>query len=392
MKAGARLFRRSAAIAFIPVAIGSGLAGLTSSIGGKVPALAETGLTYDGTALAEIEGVSVLAASIEGRAGSDAPPLSPEVERRLLMAYRAEPLNKAAYRSLALLMRERKDDRYDTFVDAALAASPRTPSLIGLALESAAQDGDNTLALNLLDRLMRVRPSTVRELMPQLVAQLEQNPNVAEMQQILALQPLWAPIFFSLAANSEILLPIVAEIRLSLGETASSNEAIDARYIANLGATGDYAAAWRIFSLRRTANDDSYLQFDTQYPPFDWTLAASADQTASLLPGNALEIDMLSGGGEAARQTVHLPPGRWQIEADVDRDGPGSNVVTVGAACAGEANTGEVARLGTDATSLSAALPANCRFVTLSFTTERSYSTVPTIVTLRNLRLSPATF
>ncbi len=384
-----RIFRRILAISLLPIAILAGIAGLTASIGDKVPPLAQLGLAFDGTAAAEVEGAVILASTMADpalRSGASSPAAA-QSEQKLLEAFRAEPLNRAGLRSMALIMRQRRDARYDDFVDAALMASPRTPSLVGLALENAARDGENTYALNLLDRLMRLRPSTVRELMPRLVEQLEQNPDVAEMEQILRREPLWAPIFFSLAADSDVLLPIVARIRTDMGQTTTSNELIDARYIRNLAAAGDFDAAWRIFRLQRPSAGEYGLQFDTQFAPFDWTLSSGAAQTASLLSGDILEIDLLNGGGNAARQVLRLSDEPRQIEGSVTWEGDGTNDLVVSAACADAGAVQEIARLSPGQSRLAAALPRGCRYVNLVIATERSYATVPTIVTLRGLRI-----
>lgn len=376
---------RFIALILLPVALLAGLAAFTVTRGQERPFVAEVGAIFDSTAKARLLR-SAVAASISG--GTDR-----QIEQRLASltdplreTVRKEPINYPAFTALALVMKETDDARYEQFIESAVRASPRTQSLLALHLERAARDGDQIVALALLDRTMRLRPARMREIMPQFVAQVAGNSDSFDLEQSLKMKPLWAPMFLSLAADEPGLLRRVADVRIENPSVEISNLAIDAKIIERLAAAGDYVRAWRIFRLHRKTRSRK-VQSSTRFAPFDWSLTSEAAQTASIDENGGLEIDFLTGGGEAASQVLLLDQSKSRLTADVVRIGPGKNDVFLNTTCVdGSAGENQVV-VDPDTSFVSLPTPRNCRFARFSISTERRYSTVPTIVKLDNLTL-----
>ncbi|RJY08728.1 hypothetical protein [Aurantiacibacter aquimixticola] len=380
------VFRRFLAFLFLSTAALSGLASLTVSRGDQAPTIASLGEIFDATTNARSlrKQVSLWRDEEAERSQTIAEPSA--LVNSLQETILNEPLNAPAFTALALIMQETGDSRFPDFIDAATDASPRTPSLIALQLERAAQRSDQMAALRLLDRAMRLRPARMREFMPQFVARIANDPDAFALEEGLLMEPLWARQFLSLAADEPNLLPRIAQVRVENPSAAISNEAVDAKLARRSAEAGDYMTAWRIFRLNRQSQPGT-LQFDTQFIPFDWSLTADAAQTALLREKGTLEIDFLTGGGEAAAQVVPLRQMPSRLTAEIRREGEGDNDITVIAACVsgGEAETSVL--IAPDAKALSLSMPQPCRFARIAISTERRYSTTPTVVTLDNLSI-----
>ena len=378
--------RRGLALLLAIAAPAAGLASLTVARGDNALALAEAGRVFDSTAKARVLRKITALSQTPGTA-ADGLLSTSELEEGLQDTYRREPINRAAYTGLALLMRESRDPRFSAFVDASLRASPRTPSLIGLALEQAAQTGDQVRALALLDRMMRLRPANMREFMPQFVAQIASDPNAFDLDQSLRMEPLWAPMFLSLAADEPDLLPRLLNFRLVNPDIEISNEAIDAKLVRKAAEAGDIEAAWQLYALNRDEARTTGLSADTQFAPFEWALASNAGQTAMIEDNGDVSIDFLSGGGLAASQTVRLARPDARLTATVRRDGPGTQDIVVSATCVSGGQGQTVSRIGAEDRALALDMPKPCRFARIDFNTDNRFSTISTLVTFEELSL-----
>ena len=378
--------RRIIALVLILTAACSALAALATARGDKLPSVAMAGAFFDNTAQAKVLRTAAVAYAVPG-ANKEVLPSLQSLERALAIAIENEPLNHAALTGMALVMREANDERYVSFVESSSRASPRTPSLIGLSLEQAARKGNQGQALALLDRMMRLRPADMRELMPQFVAQIAANPQAFDLEDGLAKKPLWAPTFLSLAADEPSILPRLAQFRIGNPDIDISNEAIDGKLIRLLAESGDYDTAWQLLRLNLPERAASKLVADTQFAPFDWELAGDAAQTASLTDTGDLLIDFLSGGGKAASQVVALGRNPVSLVGTVRREGPGEHDILVSATCVSGGSGATSTRLGVDTGQLALPLPSPCKFARLVFATEKRYSTIPTLVTFSNMRL-----
>ncbi|RDC61389.1 hypothetical protein HME9302_02611 [Alteripontixanthobacter maritimus] len=380
--------RRIMALLCLPAAFISGFAALTVSRGQTVPMVAETGARFDGTAIGKI----MRRLAEPAPSGTDAKPrvFDASDDLMLKLAIASEPLNHPAHKAYAAALRSQGDARYVPFVAAITAARPRTPSFIAMSLEQAALRGDLPEAFRLLNRMTLVRPNLAREFTPALLSEMEAAPASLELAANLEVAPAWSPIFLGMAADRPKLLPMIARARIQADGKLVSNPAVDAKLVKRLASLNDYDTAWQIYKIGHPDAVLGGFQFMSENEPFEWQLQENGNQSVSLGRDNSIEIDMLNGGGWAARQTVKLDQGKWRLRADLDRTGSGTQEIVISAQCATGGEEIEIARLGPRAEKLDARLFVNggCPYQTIEISTERSFGLMATVVTLSDLEIT----
>lgn len=231
-----------------------------------------------------------------------------------LEAYRREPLVPKAHAILALA--EDDPEKRKKILDAALALNRREPRLQAVVLQEQVAEADYPAAIASLDRILRVKPSQYNELFPVLINVFAQEGALSEFAKILDGSSEWHGRFFRFAASQPSALRNLAALR---SQMAFDDEVTDRTLMRSLVREGDVATAASLYQrIADPAATAAVVGWETDYPPFDWSLTDEAGLRAQpSLSGEELEISVKPGkGGVVARRLLRAPATPFSITVE----------------------------------------------------------------------------
>jgi hypothetical protein len=139
------------------------------------------------------------------------------VEDAALRAFRLDPLNASALRSLAIAAEAKGNGTRATAIMAhALKFSRRDTTANNWQLRQSLAAGDLPKSMRLLDRILREDASLRQQYIPVLIAGVSQPEGFAAIYPLLLKQPAWEAGLWSMAANQLNIPPELAKLRQQL--------------------------------------------------------------------------------------------------------------------------------------------------------------------------------
>jgi len=229
-----------------------------------------------------------------------------------------DPLAPKSYAILA--MAESDPERRFSYLRYANQINRRDLSLQSLVLQQHIENEDYPAVVSTLDQLLRVHPDLYDDLFPVLVDALKVDEAAPLFPSILNSGAAWHERFLMFAVEDEAARMNLASIRPDI---EIDNPNFDRRLIAELARAGELGAALLLYTSLSVPgpNGDisSLIDWDADYPPFDWELRSDRDFRAQpSRDGNNLEIYARAGqGGVIARRIISPPAASLTLEASL---------------------------------------------------------------------------
>lgn len=202
---------------------------------------------------------------------------------------------------------------------AASLAAAESLSLRGRILnftvaQAAAERGDTQTSLAALDRLLTLYSNVRVQLIPAMVAYLDDAENIPALQQVLQGDPEWADEFFSRGSRDPETLQNLGRLRISMADTLSIRPGTDRGLVRQLVQADHWDEAFTLYSLFESnmasvPAETEGLGWGDQFPPFDWALADERDFHARPDASYAkVDVRIDSGrGGQLAQRLAPRP-------------------------------------------------------------------------------------
>jgi hypothetical protein len=252
------------------------------------------------------------------------------IHDRITRALYQDPLNPRAFELLGAIEASRSAPAADTFMQAAVDRSRRTPAAHYWLIRRKLAQGDQRGAVALADTLLRIRPSEMPIVAP-LIAQVLTTPAAAEqVVKILGTAPAWRRAFFRFLNDHEKDPEILASLLLALKGTPHPPAQIEIDGgVTSLVRNKKFELAyytWLQFLPPDKLKEAKLLfngnfLFEPTPSPFDWSMRQGDGVVAEITTERAqqerkvLSIDF--GGGDVnlrpIAQTIILAPGRYYL-------------------------------------------------------------------------------
>ena len=234
-------------------------------------------------------------------------------------AYTDEPLSPTAHAVLALSLEDA--GARQRFVDSAIGLNRRDQKLLAVALQQQVEREDYAQVIGTLDRILRVRPSRTSEFFPILLPVFAQEGAADEFAEVLDGQSRWHRDFLNAAVRHPPALPNLLELRprITFADRDFDTELMRRLPNADLASEG-FALYRTILEQDGRSPSGRSLGWASEYGPYDWTLADTADVRAQqALDGEQLEIYIRPGkGGVLARRIIPAPSGSARLSMKYD--------------------------------------------------------------------------
>ncbi|MBB3034374.1 hypothetical protein [Alteriqipengyuania lutimaris] len=215
---------------------------------------------------------------------------------------------------LAILSWDATPARRGELLAAATRLSRRDAFTQSALLRHYSETGQSEEVLRTVNDLLLVSPSISRQITPSVVELMRDETLVAEFVRLLSRPSPWREDFLLASSLDEQSASNLAAIRLALPQSAAIDPVTDRAMIANLARTGRVAEA---FALYRAYGDgsaggggpsDTGLDWQAEFPPFDWRLTDEYGAYARARDGGGLTIRIRPGnGGMLAERLLDLP-------------------------------------------------------------------------------------
>ena len=220
------------------------------------------------------------------------------IGNQALAAFRDEPLNASALRSLALAAEANGDTiRANTLMANAVKFSRHDTAANNWQFIQALKSQDLTRSLQLVDRILRENNALRSQYLPVLIAGVAQPEGYAAIYPMLAKQPQWEAEFWTKAASQLNLPAELGAMRQRLLEHRGQKTPIvpflvaDIRLIQNLVRSGEFDAAQSLHSYlanqkQQSAGSNARAIAATDFTAYDsaldWQLTSRGDVQAYL--------------------------------------------------------------------------------------------------------------
>jgi hypothetical protein len=257
------------------------------------------------------------------------------IEDAALKAFRLDPLNASALRSLAIVAEAKGNAAQATTLMAhALKFSRRDTTANNWQLRQSLEAENLSKSMRLLDRILREDASLRPQYLPVLIAGASQPEGFAAIYPLLMKQPAWEADFWSMSANLANVPPELAKLRQQLlqkrGQTTPMMPFLvtDVHLIRNLIRNDQFDAAKALQNFlagnpERAAKpdtgiavDDAPTGFETYDSAFDWQLTSQGDVQSYLDDsGSGIILEASSNSiGVFARHLVKSDGGRFRMK------------------------------------------------------------------------------
>ncbi len=349
----------------LALAVLSALQAASSVLANREPAMALTLMPSNGTAKQALLR-SQLAAGIAQDSNPEAVAVS--LERMAQQAFLDDPLGPVAY-AVAVLSADTREQR-EARLAAAMQVNRRDLVLQGVQLQEAIRVADSDQTFATIDRMLRVHPEQQDQMFPVLEEALARPAAHLALSQVLDNSADWHSDFLSYAVREDVHAGPLARLRLAGLQTP---EGFDRLLLKALERVGDLELAESVFAsaaaAKESVNKDGVWNWDTNLPPFDWTLANKTGFRAQpSLTGERLELAVSSGrGGVIAERIFRRIEPPFSIVAEYQLE-PASQArdVRLELRCVGAQGTLAVQRFGSSPLRMAVAeLPTDCAFLAL---------------------------
>lgn len=200
----------------------------------------------------------------------------------------------------------------------------RDLSLQGLVLQERLGEENYPGVIETLDQILRVHPDYSAEFFAVLLDALRKPEAASLFPDILTGAAPWHETFLRYAVRDPDARTNLAVIR---DKIAINDDAFDRQLISGLADQGEVGAAQRLYAALNipasSPSDTEGLNWNSDFPPFDWELADERNFRAqSSRDGARLELFVQSGqGGVIARRVIAAPKSRFTIETNLDLEG-----------------------------------------------------------------------
>ena len=253
----------------------------------------------------------------------------PAVTELALGAFRRDALAVNAYTALATVAALRGDEARATRLfghsDRLTRREPETQLWL---IEQNVQRDDIAGALRHYDVVLRTRPRLSDTLYPILISAASEPSIARELRRLLATEPPWSRDFLThLAYHGEDAQVLPAVSRGLLDPADERDREILLLMLGRVAGLGRYDLGWTMYedlagrAKAAAALRDGDFAEAGGLPPFDWDYAAEAELAPERRPreagGFALHLPAAGAQGRSARQLLRLPPGRYELRAQV---------------------------------------------------------------------------
>ncbi len=252
-----------------------------------------------------------------------------KISERIRRALYSEPLNARGFEFLGVLSTEAGDTKAaDTFMQAALRRSMRSPAALYWSMRRKLSEGDIAASTTSGDVLLRIRPSALRVVAPTLARIAAVKDGTEAIVAALAKAPPWRENFLRFlnadVKNVDVSLLLLLGLRSSV--QPPTDREIDA-YLWTLAINKKFQLAyytWLQFLPPEEVREAKFLfngnfRFPPSAAPFDWKIQGGSGVIAEIDDDargkNSLSIEF--GGGRVnfhpVSQLLVLPPGRYKF-------------------------------------------------------------------------------
>jgi hypothetical protein len=259
------------------------------------------------------------------------------VEDAALQAFRLDPLNASALRSLAIVAEAKGNGARATAIMAhALKFSRRDTTANNWQLRQSLEAENLPKSMQLLDRILREDASLRQQYIPVLIAGASQPVGYEAIYPLLLKQPAWEAEFWSMSANQPNIPREMATLRQQLlGQRGQKTPMVpflvtDVHLIKNLIRNDQFDAAKALHDfLAGNANQfvklgassaaggttSGFVSFDSA---FDWQLTSQGDVQSYLDDsGSGIILEASSNSiGVFARHLVKIDGGRFKMKIE----------------------------------------------------------------------------
>lgn len=233
-------------------------------------------------------------------------------------AFSAEPLATDALFIMAVDARARNNaDETRAIVGTAGKIDKRSRNLGALELELAAQSGDLAQTFAVVDRLVTVHPSLVKDFVQPLVGALSDESSIPVLREALAKNPVWAEGFWlSVPRRGELVGRMFAlRQQVRTGVTEQSDAALLSSLVEN-GQFDDAFAFWR--QINGAGGNATGFVAGFAHPPFGWDFVTTSERSMNTSGDARYDVYVQNEtSGEIARQLLQLTPGTYVFSASV---------------------------------------------------------------------------
>lgn len=270
---------------------------------------------WNGFNLAYSASASVMVAQDQEKFSMTVNPAAVALARR---AFAAEPLATDALFVLAVDRLAKGDQAgLQAILAGAEALDKRNRNIGALQLSEAVNDGDLQGTFAIVDRLATVSPDLAGNFVQPLIASLDSEAAMPELQAALERQPAWAAGFWQSVPSEPQRVGRMYALRqrIDFGTDAES----DAQLLAGLVASGRFSEAFA-FWRQVSGDEDNATGFvqSASYPPIGWQFVSSAER--SMTPRGDTQYDIYIQNeirGELGRQLLQLSAGQYRFSANV---------------------------------------------------------------------------
>ncbi len=259
------------------------------------------------------------------------------VEDAAIQAFRFDPLNASALRSLAIVAEAKGNAaRATAIMTHALKFSRRDTTANNWQLRQSLAAQDLPKSMRLLDRILREDASLRQQYIPALIAGASQPAGFAAIYPLLLKQPAWEAEFWSMSANQPNIPPELATLRQQLIRKRGQKTPMvpflvtDVHLIKNLIRNDQFDAAKSLHNFlagnatqsgklgTRSAAVEATSGFVSFDSAFDWQLTSQGD-VQSYLDDSGSGIILETGSnsiGVFARHLVKIDGGRFRMKIE----------------------------------------------------------------------------
>lgn len=314
--------------------------------GGPAPGWA---LNWNGFRIADLASSQVKASLVDEKLQFE---VSSGALKTAQRAYEKEPF---ATDGLFVIGLQRGKQGKELFQEAQIL-DQRNRLIGGVLLQQAAEDGDLSAILPIIDRLARLRPALASELVKAFSSSLNDPKSIPFLEQKIRERPPWANAFWRAVPIDEPALGnfFVLRKRTSAGTDLQS----DANLITALINAKRYAEAFEFRETLTIPRGKDASTFDAREGPLDWQLTQSRYTQARFDKSGQMDIFVDRGSaGELARKLVRLSTGSLKLLGDVERR-QGYGNITAELTCAND-QTMDQWRAGSVDEGVTFEIPAN---------------------------------
>lgn len=296
----------------LSLSIALGLQATSSALTKRSPSAALAAFGLNGQAL-ENYGFAKFASHVAN--GDSETQAATRVRTYAVEAIERDPLAPRSWAILALAADSQAEKQQILF--AASQINRRDPTLQGLVLLEHLEAKDQAGTIETLDQLLRVHPELQSELFPVLADALADESTIPVFRKLLQGEARWHDTFLTYAVRRGDVVDSLASLRNELNYGPPD---FDRRLIASLVVNGKVKEArslWQSVVKTRVAQSSaSTLDWESEFPPFDWQLADDPGFRAQASRGlDRLELSVRPGkGGIIASRLLQVPANSFGIQ------------------------------------------------------------------------------